>query len=91
MPRTYIKTEYFEWIEIKGSVTIDEFAVKFGISKQYAGIWLSRWAGKGYLTLLPPKSKMRLAGHIGRPKGAGYRLGPKWWGEKVYDSAGGFV
>lgn len=84
IPRTYIKIEQFQYIELKGSVTIDEFARKFGLPKKSAAVWLSRWAGRGYLTQGPPKTRRRVAGQIGRPKGGGYRLGPKWWGELAY-------
>jgi len=91
MPRTYIKIEYFQFIELKGSVTIDEFAKKFGLRRAYAATWLSKWTGKGYLTLLPPKSRVRYAGKVGRPKGSGYRLGPKWWGELVYGASMEFL
>ncbi len=84
VPRTYIKVEYFQWIELRGSITIDEFAAKFGIPRKHAAVWLSKWAGKGYLTLLPRKQKFILAGERGRPKSGGYKLGPKWWGEMVY-------
>ena len=87
MPRTYIKIEYFQWIEMRGSVTIDEFAGKFGLKRPYAATWLSKWTGKGYLTPLPPRSKVRYAGEVGRPKSAGCRLGPKWWGELVYGTS----
>lgn len=84
MPRTYIRIEYFEFIEKMGSVTVDEFASKFGLARKSAAVWLSSWAGRGYLTQELPKSKMRMAGEMGRPKGGGYRIGPKWWGERVY-------
>ena len=87
MPRTYIKVEYFQWIELKGIVTIDEFAKKFGIPRAHAAVWLSGWAGRGYLTTLPRKKKFILAGERGRPPSGGYRLGPKWWGEKVYGTS----
>ena len=69
---------------MKGSVTIDEFAKKFGIPRAHAAVWLSKWAGKDYLTTLPRKSKIIMAGQRGRPKGGGYSIGPKWWGEMVY-------
>ena len=86
IPRTYIKIEYFQFIEMRDSVTIDEFVGKFGIPRAHAAVWLSKWAGRGYLTQDPPKQKFRLAGERGRPKGGGYRIGPKWWGELVYGS-----
>ena len=82
--RVYIKTEYFEWIELKETVTIDEFATKFGLPRAQAATWLSKWSGRGYLTHLPPKSGIRMAGEVGRPKGAGYSMGEKWWGDLVY-------
>ena len=91
MPRTYVKVEYFQFIELRGSVTIDQFAGKFGMPKHHAAVWLSRWAGRGYLTTLPPKSKIRMAGEVWRPKGGGYRIGPKWWGEMVFGSSAEFV
>ncbi len=84
MPRTYIKVEYFQYIEMKGSVTIDEFMKKFGLKRPYAATWLSKWTGKGYLATLPSKKKIRYAGEVGRPKGGGYSMGPKWWGNMVY-------
>ncbi len=86
MPRTYIRMEFFQYIELEESVTIDEFAAKFGISRNYAATWLSKWTGRGYLTHLPPKSRTKMAGDIGRPKGAGYSMGKKWWGEMVFGS-----
>lgn len=87
MPRTYIKIEYFQYIEMKGSVTVDEFASKFGLKRDTAASWLSKWTGKGYLKPLPPKSRIRFAGEVGHPKGAGYSMGPKWWGELVYGAS----
>ena len=87
MPRTYITIEYFEYIELKGSVTVDELAAKFGLARTSAAVWLSNWAGRGYLTQSPPKSKLRIAGVMGRPRGGGYRIGPKWWGERVYGTS----
>ncbi len=91
MPRTYVKIEYFQYIELKGSVTIDQFVSKFGIKRAYAASWLSKWAGRGYLTQGPPKSKIRMAGEVGRPRGGGYRIGPKWWGEMIFGSSAEFV
>ena len=91
MPKTYITIEYFEYIELKGSVTIDEFAAKFGLARKSAAVWLSNWAGRGYLTQDPPKRRIRMAGEIGRPKGGGYRVGPKWWGERIYRSSKGYA
>ena len=87
MPRAYIKIEYFEFIELKGSVTIEEFAAKFGMPRNHAAIWLSKWKGKGYLAQEPPPKKIRFAGEVGRPKGGGYTMGPRWWGELVYGSS----
>lgn len=87
MPRTYIKVEYFQFIELKGSVTIDEFVTKFGLPRKSAAVWLSNWTRRGYLTALPRKKKFILAGERGRPAGGGYCLGPKWWGELVYGAS----
>ena len=87
MPRTYIKIEYFQFIEMRGSVTIDEFKNKFGIPRAQAATWLSKWAGRGYLTWLQPKIGIRFSGERGRPRGSGYSVGPKWWGELVYGSS----
>lgn len=87
MPRTYIKIEYFEFIEKKGSVTIDEFANKFWIKRNSAASWLSTWAGKGYLKSIPVKGRVRFAGDVGRPKVAGYTIGQKWWGDLVYGAS----
>lgn len=86
MPRTYIKVEYFQYIELVGSVTIDEFKDKFGLKRQYAATWLSKWAGRGYLARIPSKTRIRFAGEVGRPKCAGYSMGSKWWGELVHGS-----
>ena len=85
MPRTYIKVEYFQYIQLMEVVTIDQFAKKFGIPRKHAAVWLSKWAGKGYLTQDPP---VRMAGYVrqGRPAGGGYRLGKKWWGDLVHGS-----
>lgn len=86
MPRTYIKIEYFQYIEMKSSVTVDEFAQKMCISRAYAASWLSKWAGKGYLTRDRDESGDRSS--IGRkrvgPRTGRYRVGPKWWGELAY-------
>lgn len=91
MPRTYVKIEYFEFIELRGTVTIDEFAAKFSLPRAQAATWLSKWTGRGYLTWEPPKSKIRFGGDVGRPKGLGYSMGKKWWGELVYGASRGPV
>ena len=87
MPNPRITREYFEYIELKGSVTVDEFVAKFGIPKRSAAVWLSNWAGRGYLTQNPPSKRVRMAGEVGRRPGGGYRCGPKWWGERMYGSS----
>ncbi len=87
MPRTNIKIEYFQFIELKGSVTIDEFKDKFGLKRDYAASWLSKWTGKGYLSILPRVKTRIMAGEVGRPVHGGYRLGKKPWGDLVYGSA----
>ncbi len=89
MPRSYITIEYFEYIELKESVTIDEFAAKFGLARKSAAVWLSNWTRRGYLIHDPPKRKIRMSGEMGRPKGGGYRIGLKWWGETVYGASRG--
>ncbi len=91
MPRTYIKIEYFQYIEMKGSVTIDEFVKKFGLPRASAAVWLSKWSGRGYLTQGPRVNRFRFGGDVGRPKRGGYRVGPKWWGELVYGSSMDFL
>ena len=90
IPRTYIKIEYFQYIELVGSVTIDEFAVKFRLPKNSAAVWLSKWTGRGYLTDNTPKSRRRIGGQLGRPKGGGYKIGPEWWGKLVYGADADF-
>ena len=93
MPRTYVKAEYFQYIEKKGSVTVDDLAKRFGLSKEHAASWLSKWAGKRYLTLMPRAKgtsvKVKEGGKRGRPRGpyGHYVIGPFWWGELVYDSS----
>ena len=82
--RVYVKTEYFEYIEMKEGITIDEFVAKFGLPRKSAAVWLSNWAGRGYLTQDPPSTRTRLAGEVGRRAGGKYKVGPKWWGELVY-------
>lgn len=87
MPRTYIKIEYFEFIEKMGSVTVEEFAQRMWISRAYAASWLSKWARKDYLTLEPYQGSTRtIRKERGRPRGSlgRYRNGPKWWGELAY-------
>ena len=83
--------EYFQYIELKGSVTIDEFAKKFWMPRNSAAVWLSKWTGRGYLSHDAPKSRRRIGGQLGRPKGGGYRLGDKWWGELVYGADTDFL
>lgn len=82
MPRKYVTIEYFEYIEIKGSVTVDEFASKFGIPKEQAATWLAKWATKGYLV----REKLGPEKRVGRRRGT-YRTGSKWWGRLVYGAS----
>ena len=86
-----ITIEYFKYIEMREGVTIDEFVAKFGLPKKSAAVWLSKWAGWGYLTQDPPSSRIRMAGEIGRRAGGKYRTGPKWWGERVYGASRSFM
>lgn len=83
MPRTYIKIEYFQFIQARGSVTIDEFAKKFSLPRASAAVWLSKWAGRGYLK---QEYTQERTGSPGRPRGGGYTLGDKWWGDLVHGS-----
>ena len=91
MPRTYIKVEYFQYIEQKGSVTVTEFSGKFGLPRGQAANWLSRWTGRGFLRFesYDGKTKGRKRRLVGRPKDSRgrYYLGKNWWGELVHGSA----
>ena len=89
LPRTYVKAEYFQYIEQRGSVSVAEFALKFGLKKRSAATWLSNWVRRGYLKHVnsPDYLKpVRLAGELGRPEGSHgvYTMGEKWWGELIY-------
>lgn len=81
MPRVYINREAFELVERRGRITPEEMAAKFGILKGSAANWLSRMTKAGYLTRVPDEYVKR----AGRP-GSHYVIGPKWWGDKVFDS-----
>jgi hypothetical protein len=78
MGRAQIRREGFELIEVRTSVTPDEFAEKFGISLDTARHWLSRWTSKGYLKYVKPEKGVILAVR-GRPSGGKYEIGPRQW------------
>lgn len=80
-----VNREAFELIERRGGITPEEMAAKFGIVKGTAAAWLSRMARQGYLKWVPDSYMKR----VGRPSGR-YVVGPKWWGELVYDSGRGY-
>lgn len=80
-PGSHLNREAFEYIELKGTVTVDQLAGKLGLTKKAAGSWLSRWVHAGYLA----HGEAKHAGMKGRPR-ATYIIGHKWWGEKVFAS-----
>jgi len=78
--------EGFQLIEKRGSVTVGEFAKKFGIKKRSAATWLSKWTNyyneaRGIVQHFLVHEKER-----GKQFGV-YRTGPDWWGERYFDSA----
>ena len=88
--------ELFLYIEQKGSVTADETAEKFSITKQSAATILSRFTNytkdgikKHYLVRVDdavsqPRDTTRISryGSKNRIRGQGsYKIGPDWWGE----------
>lgn len=88
MPR--MNYELFQFIEMRGSVTVDEVAKKFGMSKRSTATVLSRFTNyekdrikKHYLIYEQDTVRRRRAGRFG-PKNVSqgrYRIGPDWWGE----------
>lgn len=78
--RPYAHREAFEFIELRGGVTVEEFALKFGILKSSAATWLSKKTSQGYLKW----EQCENTGTPGRPKGR-YVIGEKWWGEEFFD------
>lgn len=91
MPRTYIKVEYFRYIEMKGSVTVTDLSGKFGFPRAQAAVWLSKWVAKGYLVYKPysgSSSRVTKRRGRGRPIGSRgrYHLSNKWWGDLIHGS-----
>lgn len=82
----------FEYIEQHPEgVTPEMLADKFGITKQSAACWLSKWKTEGYLERadhIPEGKRARFSREVGAPKGArgGYVItnNCKWWGEKCF-------
>lgn len=93
MPRNWITIEYFSYIELRGPVTAEEFAHKFGLPQSQAATWLSKWAGKGYLTREKAVGRSRIV--VGKKKPGAkvgeYRIGPRWWGALVYGASKDFI
>ena len=82
--KVYINREGFQYIELRGSqgVTVRQFASKFGIQKDSAASWLSKWKALGYLK--HQRGQGRTEGY--------YYIDNSclWWGKKVFDSERGY-
>lgn len=81
-----LNRELFELIEKRGSVTVDDVAKKFGLKRRSAASLLSKWTnyfdrdrGCHRHYLVHGKGKGRSPGR--------YRIGPDWWGERLFQSA----
>jgi len=85
--KVYINREAFELIERRGTITPEELAKALGMKKHSAAVWLSRWAGKGYLEYIRDhehhsRKKREPVGPYGY-----YKINmKKWWGELVFES-----
>lgn len=85
-----VNYELFQYIEKKGSVTVDDVAAKFGLSRRSAATMLSRFTNydkdgikKHYLIRVTHHKVRKRLGRYG-PKNAlrsWYKIGPDWWGE----------
>jgi len=94
MPR--MNYELFQYIELKGSVTVDDVVNKFGISKRSVATMLSRYTNfkkeevvkhylvyeKGDESRLQKVVRKSRYGPKSRVRARGrYKIGPDWWGE----------
>ncbi len=81
-----LNRELFDLIEKRGSVTVDDVANKFGLKRRSAASILSKWTN--YFDGVRGCRRHYLIHEKGKGRSPGqYRMGPDWWGERLFQSA----